>query len=596
MSKSRSLWFLVPCALAACDSSGEGESPSPTPPPPWGVPISGGNMLITRGGDQAVLADPDRDRLMVVTLASGETRELPLNAGDEPGRLVEDGAGRVHIALRRGGALVTYDVAANKITARRPVCPEPRGLAWDQAKDQVHVACSGGELVSLPAAGGGPARSLRLERDLRDVLVDGTSLVVTTFRTAEVLTLDATGQVATRQVPPTTRRSKFGLINDPNGGGIFDAVPAVAWRTVALPDGGYLMSHQRTVKGPIDTKPGGYDGGCGNGPAEPALSVIRPGQAPFAVTSLLRGSLPVDVAVNPRTGMVAVAMAGGTISVISNGALGKPDDQPCPTIPSDGEIIIQSVFDSLGAPTSIGWTQADELVTFFPEFPGLMIRSGAALQQSRFVELPGELGYDSGRALFHKQTSSGMSCASCHPEGREDGQVWEFADLGLRRTQSLAGGIMRRAPYHWGGDMTDLPKLMGDVFSQRMGGGQVSRSEEISLGPWLDRVPAPAPSAPLVPDAVARGKQLFDSASVGCATCHSGALLTNNLLVGVNTDGVFKVPSLLGVAARAPFMHDGCAETLMDRFGPCGGGDRHGATSQLSPAQLADLVSYLESL
>lgn len=594
MNMSRSVWLLIPCALAACDGA-SGESPSDRPPAPWGVPISGGNMLITRDGASAVVADPDRDRLMVVALSSGQTREIPLEANDEPGRLVEDGAGRVHVALRRGGAVVTLDVGGAKLDARRAVCSEPRGIAWDTSKDQLHVACAGGELVSLPASGGAPTRSLRLERDLRDVLVDNGALSVTTFRGAELLTLDAIGQVTARRVSPTTARvgKSFGPI-PPGGDGTVDAIPSVAWRTVALPGGGFLMSHQRTVKEPIDTKPGGYGGGCGDGPVESVLTVMRPGEQPQAVRPFLRTSLPIDVAVNPSGDLIAVALAGGAVKVTDIGSLGVPDDRPCPV--PDGEIIILSFNDGLGAPTSLAWTPGGDLVTYYPEFPALVVRKSGALHDSRFVSLPGELGYDSGRALFHKQTSSGLSCASCHPEGREDGQVWEFADLGLRRTQSLAGGIMRRAPYHWQGDMTDLPKLMGDVFAQRMGGGSVSHSEEISLGPWLDRVPAPAPSAHLDPAAVTRGKALFESSSVGCATCHSGELFTNNVMVGVDTDGVFKVPSLLGVGARAPFMHDGCAETLMDRFGACGGGDRHGATSQLSAAQLADLVSYLESL
>jgi len=43
-------------------------------------------------------------------------------------------------------------------------------------------------------------------------------------------------------------------------------------------------------------------------------------------------------------------------------------------------------------------------------------------------------------------------------------------------------------------------------------------------------------------------------------------------------------------------MHDGCAATLRDRFGACGGGELHGHTSQLTPAQIDDLVAYLESL
>jgi cytochrome c peroxidase len=72
--------------------------------------------------------------------------------------------------------------------------------------------------------------------------------------------------------------------------------------------------------------------------------------------------------------------------------------------------------------------------------------------------------------------------------------------------------------------------------------------------------------------------------------------LTTNALVDVGTRGTFKVPSLVGVGARAPFLHDGCAITLTDRFGSCGGGETHGHTAHLTAAQLADLVAYLESL
>jgi hypothetical protein len=56
------------------------------------------------------------------------------------------------------------------------------------------------------------------------------------------------------------------------------------------------------------------------------------------------------------------------------------------------------------------------------------------------------------------------------------------------------------------------------------------------------------------------------------------------------------VPSLLGVSRRAPFMSDGCASTLLDRFNPACGGELHGNTAELDAEQLADLVAYLESL
>ncbi|HSK04142.1 MAG TPA: c-type cytochrome, partial [Kofleriaceae bacterium] len=153
--------------------------------------------------------------------------------------------------------------------------------------------------------------------------------------------------------------------------------------------------------------------------------------------------------------------------------------------------------------------------------------------------------------------------------------------------------------FHWSGDMLSLDELMDDVFAVRMGGGDVASHQKRALATWLGRIPAPAPGPVASEAAVARGRAIFESSEAACATCHNGALLTNNLLVDVGTGDRFKVPSLVGVGARAPFMHDGCAPTLTERFtlGPaCGGGDAHGRTSHLSGAQIADLVAYLESL
>jgi cytochrome c peroxidase len=118
----------------------------------------------------------------------------------------------------------------------------------------------------------------------------------------------------------------------------------------------------------------------------------------------------------------------------------------------------------------------------------------------------------------------------------------------------------------------------------------------VSLGPWLERVAPPAPAPVIDAASVARGEALFSSPATQCTTCHNGQLMSNKALVNVGTGGTFKVPSLLGVGARGPWLHDGCAETLADRFGPCGGGDQHGHTSQLSTQDIADLVNYLDTL
>jgi len=89
---------------------------------------------------------------------------------------------------------------------------------------------------------------------------------------------------------------------------------------------------------------------------------------------------------------------------------------------------------------------------------------------------------------------------------------------------------------------------------------------------------------------------LFSSKEVGCTGCHNGPLLTNNQTADVGTGGLYQVPWLIGLAARAPFLHNGCAATVRERFGPCGGGDLHGHTSQLGAEQIGDLAAFLETL
>jgi mono/diheme cytochrome c family protein len=144
--------------------------------------------------------------------------------------------------------------------------------------------------------------------------------------------------------------------------------------------------------------------------------------------------------------------------------------------------------------------------------------------------------------------------------------------------------------------MTDFSHLVTEVMVRRMGGPTLTADYQDALASWLHAQPAPKRSG-LDEQAIARGRELFESPEVACASCHTGPLLSNHATVDVGTGLATQVPSLLGVSFRAPYMHDGCAASLLDRFGEsCGGGDQHGKTSHLSQAQLTDLAEYLESL
>ncbi|MEO7670181.1 MAG: hypothetical protein ABIW57_12630, partial [Polyangia bacterium] len=215
-----------------------GATVTPAVPPPA---ISGGTLRILRDGHTAVASDPDRDQVYVVDLTTAKVRfTTTLMKGDEPGRVVEDAAARVHVALRAGGAVVTIDAATGAIVARQAVCAAPRGLAYDAKTDLIHVACTDGQLISLPAAGGQAVRTLHLDRDLRDIVVDGDSLLVSRFRSAQVLTVNAAGAVERRLTPAPFQ--SFEVHNNQ----LFSA--SVAWRMVEMPGGGAAMVHQRGME------------------------------------------------------------------------------------------------------------------------------------------------------------------------------------------------------------------------------------------------------------------------------------------------------------------------------------------------------------
>jgi DNA-binding beta-propeller fold protein YncE len=211
-----------------------------------------------------------------------------------------------------------------------------------------------------------------------------------------------------------------------------------------------------------------------------------------------------------------------------------------------------------------------------------------------------------GRKLFfsavdRRLTSGerGVACATCHLDGQEDGHVWRFVE-GLRQTPSLVGGrLSGTAPYHWSGDAPTLEAAVAHAVA-RVGGTGISGSPTQQLVAFLQSLSAPVNPTRLGPPSqgALRGEAVFHRA--GCDGCHSGEKLTDNASAHVGTDesdfpdaGV-NVPSLLGLARSAPYLHDGSAPTLRDRLEL--GSDRHGQLRGLAPGDLDDLVEYLERL
>ena len=207
----------------------------------------------------------------------------------------------------------------------------------------------------------------------------------------------------------------------------------------------------------------------------------------------------------------------------------------------------------------------------------------------------------SGKRVFHSSADPRMaksgyiSCAHCHPDGRDDGVVWDFSDRGegLRNTTSMEGlGSLKSGPLHWTGNFDEVQDFEQDIREAFGGLGFLSEEEwedtqdalgepKEGLSAGLDDLAAYVASLvefPVSPfTASEEGEEAFLEA--GCDSCHPAPDYTDSSLedfkrhdVGTWTEASgqrrgglldgFDTPTLRGVQATAPYLHDGSAKTL----------------------------------
>lgn len=572
-------------------------------------PISGGTLLAASGG-KLVAADPDRDAIYIVDVATQALdHRVELMPGDEPGRVVQDAQGRVHVVLRGGKGIASFTLSQAAKVQRSPVCDLPRGITYDAARDHLYVACAEGALVQVDPATGARERKIELGRDLRDVAVHGDEIFVTRFRSAELIRLSAeSGVLADVRVPPTTRAFDFAtrdalqpLPPDTAPPLKPDATPSVAWRMIDIPGRGVALLHQRAQLGPVFISAAGYETpvtSCRRGVVGGAITIDDQPSMGTTLDIAMQG-LHVDLAVNPSGTRVAVANPGvwgaraglqvyllparstvsGDLTQLPGALCLSPENEP----PNSGQI------------TAVAFV-SDELVVAQQREPaGIVFYSLVPPTRNTLLVLKEESRRDTGHSLFHISAGSGVACASCHPEAGDDGRVWNFDVVGARRTQNLRGGMLGSEPFQWNGDFRNFDSVVDEIFVKRMQGPALEAEQRDALARWIDRQPLLRVTPPDA-DAVARGKTLFESQETGCASCHSGERFTNNQNAFVGTRATVQVPSLSNVSFRAPFIHDGCASELTGRFEACGGGEKHGHTEQLSDDEAGDLAAFLMSL
>lgn len=252
-----------------------------------------------------------------------------------------------------------------------------------------------------------------------------------------------------------------------------------------------------------------------------------------------------------------------------------------------------------------------------------------------------------GKQVFFNAADTRMghagywSCASCHFGGLSDGRVWDFTDRGegLRNTKTLLGARgTGDGRVHWSANMDEIQDLERDIRDSFGGLGFMTDSH---FGSHKDAAgvyepfgpPAAGVSAEL--DALAAYFATFDQVprspfrnadgsftkdallgrevflKSGCGECHAppnytdstmtgglhdvGTLLpTSGFRLGGQLTGI-DTPTLKGLWQSAPYLHDGRAATLLEIFTTYTK-DRMGIVSNLTDAELGQLVRYLQEL
>jgi DNA-binding beta-propeller fold protein YncE len=596
---------------------------------PLGVPTTGATVLLARVAGRRVAFAADEDGGAIRRVALDDRSELePIVLSAAPGPMVFVGGSRILTISRSAGLLAAVDVREDAPNDHRtitviPVPAEPVGLALSPDRATVYVTSGWGRTLSAyRTADLSVLFHLELPREPRAVVVsnDGREVFVAHAVGGRLSVIDVHDlekrQLSRRAVPLVAKDARpLGEFLDGTNDrearrrarerferhqreGLPTCQSFALAKSSALPD--RLFVPQVMVDpGEPEVKTGGYGSSAGGDMAEvPTVAVVESPSGRVVPGSMRRTTgdtaasrpaclLPRAATIDERQKTLLVACQGidavvaydATSAAPAHAELGRWQVGSGPTgiavDPEAREAVVWAQFDR-----TLGILALDQ-----PR-PVVRIATGPAAFRTAI---------DLGRALFHKTgdariSSDGRACASCHPDGRDDGLVWSTPD-GPRRSIMLAGRLADTAPYSWQGNAESVQKHLTSTFARLHGSGLAGADLEALVG-YLRALPTQPPRSS---DAsVAAGARIFASPKTGCSNCHSGPSFTDGALHDVGSGQSFNTPSLLNVASGGPWFHDGRYGSLQDLLIRSDG--KMGHTKHLSPYELSYLESFLASL
>ena len=561
---------------------------------------------IAAAGEGALVIDADSGNLIKTDKTGKNTAQLAV--GGNAGLLAYDAAaGRAYVADRAGNRIAVVKVGDKlELEAAWKTPAEPYGVALSPDRKTLLVTTIADRtLVALDAANGKEKWRSALGREPRGIAVspDGTRALVAYLETGTVDQIDLLERHAAEHVALSTassagRRQRAGNTGEAFARASF-AVTFVGPHEAVVP---FQRETPVQIAGGAE-RTGSYGGGfeppithqlaflaVGGERMQQTVATIAQHQ-PRALAwdgshdALYVAGLGTDTILQIKNASQIGIAEGLSASVTSGKDKCGPDGL---AVTTEGNVLVWCSF-----------TRAVERVDFVDGKGALAaatkVNAGPTLIASKL-----DAKAHKGMVEFHvasPQISQGgaLACASCHPDGRADGLSWRIEKAELQ-TPLLTGRTAGAHPFKWDGGDKDLKTSLATTM-KRLGGIGLQKDETDALAAYLDALPAPkAPTRDAT--SVARGKKLFDSAELGCRSCHDGVDYSDqdkHKFAGSTLPEV-KTPSLIGLYASAPYFHDGSAATLEALLRDRGAVHGMAETSKLSDQQVADLTAFLETL
>jgi YVTN family beta-propeller protein len=601
---------------------------------PWSAPRTRPSapdaLAVAPDGRRLFVALGERDEVVEVEVATRRVIRRLAVAGQPAGLALSPRGDQLYVTCRLHDSVAVVDLTSGREVERAFVGLEPLGIAFGQTPqgDRLVVANVGSDDLSVLALQ--PLRELTriaAGRQPCAVAFQGTNGLASVANrlsaigkasavpASELTVVDAgRGRIHDRQ-PLTSAHLAEGIAMVPKHG--WTLVPIVKVRNlvpITQVANGWVMSSGLAVAGPED---------------EPVQLPLDEANAGFAD--------PSGVVADPAGRRAYIASGGGDVITVVDldrmaawlaGASAAARSEAIDDLSLSPEYVVaristgrnprQLALSPDGSRLFVAERLDDSVLVVDTATLRVQGRIVLGDDDGRFDPVRrGERVFTDARYTFQQQ----FSCRSCHPDGHMDGLSYDFDGDGigdnLLDNRSLRG-VAGTAPFKWNGKNTSLLMQCGPRFARvLMRTDPIPPAELRDLSRFLESQP-PARTVhhrqaeqPLTP-AQERGRQTFfatvtpDGTPIPrlrqCQTCQRPPLYSNRLKGAVGTRAprdtteYFDTPHLLGIAASAPYLHDGRAQTLEELWTVYQTNNLHGVSSHMNKHQLNDLIEYLKTL